>query len=95
MRARVLMILGAALALAACKPQPAPLAQPALPAPQECGADGLQGLVGQPRAVINSMTLPPATRVLGPDSPVTADFRPDRLNIEIDNAGLIKRVSCY
>ncbi|WP_240637924.1 I78 family peptidase inhibitor [Paracoccus aestuarii] len=79
--------------LAACEPVPTETEPPA--AADECGAAGYQGLVGQPRTVLTGMTFPLGTRVIGPDDMVTADFRPDRLNIEYGRGGRIDKVSCY
>ncbi|SCY79175.1 I78 family peptidase inhibitor [Paracoccus tibetensis] len=86
-------LAGAAL-LAACEPMPTEPAPPAPPA-DECGAAGYQGLIGQRREVLGQMTFPMNTRVIGPDDAVTADFRPERLNIEYGRNGRIERVSCY
>lgn len=36
-------------------------------------------------SVIKKSDLPEGTRVLGPDTMATMDFRPDRLNIHIDD----------
>lgn len=93
MRGGLLFSLLAGVTLAACEPVPV---TPSLPEPsQECGAEGYQGLVGQPRSVLDAMKFPLATRVIGPDDAVTADYRPDRLNIEISRSGLIEKISCY
>ena len=35
-----------------------------------------------------------AVRVIRPDQSVTMDFRPDRLNIESDDAGTVLKVRC-
>lgn len=89
----LLLALAAAIGLAACEPVP-PAAIPEPPA-DECGAAGYQGLIGQPHAVLAAMTFPIGTRMIGPDDAVTADFRPDRLNIEYGRTGRIEKVSCY
>lgn len=70
---------------------------PASPQPQAdtCHASRFQGLLGQPRAVLDSMKLPPATRVIGPNDAVTMDFRTDRLNFEIDSNAVIAKIGCY
>ncbi len=76
------------LVLAACQPTAA------IPDDGDlCGASAYAGLVGQPLAAV---TLPadPGARIIGPDTAVTLDFRPDRLNISTDSAGTIVRVSC-
>lgn len=83
----------AVAALAACEPiEPAP---PSDPPAAACGAAGYQGLLGQPRAVLEQMTFPIGTRLIGPDDAVTGDFRPNRLNIEYGRNGRIEKVGCY
>ena len=76
--------------LAACQPS-VPDAGPDL---ASCGADALQGLVGQPASVLETMKFGQETRIIRPDTAVTMDFRPDRLNIEIDVAERISIVRC-
>ena len=58
-----------------------------------CGAEDYGWLVGQQLAAV---TLPAdlGARIVGPDSIVTTDFRPDRLNISVDGSGVIDRVYC-
>lgn len=80
-------------ALAGCV-QPEPPTAPATVA-DSCQAARFQGLVGQPRAVLDSMKLPPGTRVIGPKDAVTMDLRPDRLNFEIDGKAAIAKIGCY
>lgn len=80
------------LALAACV-QPQTPAEP--PMADSCGAAKYEGLVGQPAAVLDSMTFAAGTRIIQPNSPVTADFSPGRLNVEISKNGRIDKVSCY
>lgn len=87
-------LAAAALGLmTACEPVP-PAVTPE-PPQDSCGAEGYQGLIGQPREVLTQMTFPIGTRLIGPDDAVTADFRPDRLNIEYGRSGRIEKVSCY
>lgn len=83
----------AAAVLSACEAVP-PAVTPE-PPQDACGAEGYQGLIGQPRAVLAQMTFPIGTRLIGPDDAVTADFRPDRLNIEFGRTGRIEKVGCY
>lgn len=91
------LIAGAGM-LAGCTPPAAPggAAGPGVPPPSDaCGASKLQALVGQPLGALDVKTLPSAPRQIGPDMAVTADYRPDRLNIEYDTANRITKVSCY
>ena len=89
-----LLTLAAAGMLAGCEPVPPATTTPDQPS-DECRASAYQGLVGQPHAVTAQMTFPVGTRVIGPDEAVTADFRPDRLNIEYGRSGRIDKVSCF
>lgn len=86
----ITVVLAALTLLAACQPVP----KPADPTDQ-CGAAGFQGLMGQPRAALDQLTLPTGTRVVGPDDMVTADYRTNRLNIEYDRKGVIHKIGCY
>lgn len=92
-RTPLLLGLIAVSALVACEPVP-PAVIPDQPS-DECRASGYLGLVGQPRDILAAMTFPIGTRLIGPDDAVTADFRPDRLNIEYGRTGRIEKVSCY
>lgn len=89
---RLIALLCLPLALTACVPVEAP-------APEEpadaCQAAGFQGLVGQPRAVLAAMLFPAGTRIIGPADPVTADYRPERMNIEVGSNDRIAKVACY
>lgn len=65
-----------------------------MPDPEACGAPGLQGLVGQPRAVLAAMSFAGPVRVLEPGQPMTMDYNPARLNVFLDAAGRIEKLSC-
>lgn len=83
------------LALAACQmaaePGPAPLPMP----PEDaCGAKALAYLVSRPESVLASMTLPAPTRIIHPREAVTMDYSAERLNILIDDKGLIAKINC-
>lgn len=75
--------------MAACQP-----VEPGVPEVASCGADELQGLVGQPAAVLETMRFGQEVRIIRPGMAVTMDHRDDRLNIEIDGAERISRVRC-
>lgn len=87
-----LMMLVPVLALAACVETGDAVVTPA---PDACGAAKLQGLIGQPAAAIEKMSFAQGTRILKPNMPVTADYRVDRLNIEINKVGKVEKVSCF
>ncbi len=80
----VLALVLSGMVLAACE---------ATQTEDACGADDYRGLVGQPLAAV---TLPAdlGARIIGPDTAVTMDFRPERLNIAVDGSGIIERVYC-
>lgn len=59
-----------------------------------CGASGLQDLVGEPKAVLQTMRFSQPLRVIGFGMPITMDYNPTRLNIDIGEDGLISRVWC-
>ena len=59
-----------------------------------CGAGALQGLVGQPESVLQGMRFSQPVRVIGFGMPVTMDYAPGRLNIEMGPDGRIARVWC-
>ena len=72
------------LSLAACKEEP----------PSDtCGAEDYAGLEGK---MLAAVTLPAdlGARITGPDRMVTQDYRPDRLNIWVNEAGVIERLYC-
>ncbi|MDO9637157.1 MAG: I78 family peptidase inhibitor [Pseudotabrizicola sp.] len=75
--------------LAACQP-----VVPDGPDLSTCGAAALQGLVGQPASVLQTMKFGQETRIIRPDTAVTMDYRADRLNIDIDRNERISRVHC-
>ena len=74
-------------------PQP-PAPDPAAPAADACGATQYAALVGKPIAEPGVPPEGPNVRYIRPDTQVTMDFRPDRLNIDIDAAGVITGFRC-
>lgn len=82
----------AVIALAACTPPQDELFMPSTDA--LCGAEGMRDLVGQPASVLDGMVLPADTRIVRPGMAVTMDYRPDRLNIDLDEDDRILRLSC-
>lgn len=66
----------------------------AAPDESACGAAGMLDLIGRDDDVLAAMTFPQGTRLIYPGTPVTEDFRADRLNIDIDRTGRITGVWC-
>jgi hypothetical protein len=64
------------------------------PVPDACGASGMQDLVGKGKDVLAAMTFPQGTRVIEPGMAITEDYRTERLNIDLNEAGRIVRVWC-
>lgn len=103
---RVLMAFAALAVLAGCQTvtdQPAAPAPPA-DAPQTaeeatredtCGMAAFRHLIGTPASAIDRATLPPRTRIVTPDSMVTQDFAPGRLNIFTGTDGLVSSLRCF
>ena len=89
MRALVLLVL-LTPGLMACKPASNEVSSGAVP----CGADKLQSFVGQPLDALDQDSLTGPVRVIPPNSAVTMDHRPDRLNILVNDDDIIKEISC-
>lgn len=95
-------LLTAAL-LAGCANSPVPEDAPRPPAMEksneECDASRLQTYIGQlhsdalERALANQSQAQ-RLRIIRPDQGYTMDYRSDRLNIYLDKAGRIERLSC-
>lgn len=58
-----------------------------------CGANELQEFVGQ-NIDITKGAFPDTARILPPNSVMIQDFRPDRLNVNLDETGVIVRIWC-
>jgi peptidase inhibitor I78 family protein len=86
---RFIFALTSLAILAACATAADPLA-----GSRTCGADRLQHLLGQPGSQVALLGLPGPLRMIDPGTMVTQDFRPDRINFEMDEAGNIRRISC-
>jgi hypothetical protein len=87
-------LIASALLLAACQ---VPVTDPApdTGAGDACGASAFQHLVGTRAAAAEGMTAPGPIRVFRTGQPITMDFRPERLNVELDARGrTIIRIFC-
>ncbi len=90
----------AALALVtmvACgAPGIAPSPAPSLPTADNDTCDGLQysDLVGQDSTALERVLILGQVRVIRPGMAVTLDFRPERLNFEINASNRVARIFC-
>ncbi len=85
----------ACLALAACL-DTGMTPGPSLPDPASdtCDATPYGGLIGQDATVLERVLILRQVRVIRPETAVTMDFRPERLNFQIGSTGKIERISC-
>lgn len=58
-----------------------------------CKGEPFANSIGQPVSTIQ-FDLPERSRVLGPDDIATQDYRIDRLNVYVNEAGTIERLTC-
>jgi len=88
----ILMLFACALGLSACVPEN----MEQLPKQQSdsCDSGQYEHMLWKPKSVLDGLSLPRGTRVIGPDQAVTMDFRPNRLNITYGKLGRIERVYC-
>ena len=77
------------LALSAC----APVVTSGGTEPDTCGKDSHAALIGTPVSE-TPFANDAKTRIIAPDVAVTTDFQTDRLNVFVDETGLITRISC-
>ncbi|MFN3465377.1 MAG: I78 family peptidase inhibitor, partial [Terricaulis sp.] len=60
-----------------------------------CGAAAHQALIGTPARGIDLATFPAGTRIVTPETMVTQDFVPTRLNITTGTDGNVASLNCY
>ena len=107
---RTFLMTACVLALAACGQTTAPpttetpaaetpVAAPAnaaeATARDTCGAAAHQALIGTAASGIDLSTLPPGARIITPETMVTQDFVPTRLNITTGTDGNVASLNCY
>jgi hypothetical protein len=73
--------------------QPSPVTA-TMPTDDECGASQHAALVGKPATDPGVPAESRDVRHIRPDSQVTMDFSPQRLNVDIDAAGVITGFRC-
>jgi hypothetical protein len=71
-------------------------AQPTLPTGIDdgCKANKNANLIGMSSDQLESTLLLLPIRVIRPNAIVTQDYRPNRLNVHVDDAGTVTRLSC-
>jgi hypothetical protein len=88
------LVLATITCLSGCLAKP-PVAPPdpaaEAPANDACGASTYAGMIG---TSITVATFPTGVRVIGPDTPVTRDYRRERVNVLIDKDGIITGTRC-
>lgn len=77
------------LALAACQST-----VPFEPETDACQSLHYLSMVGTKEADVAAGTFPAGTRMIRPDTAVTQDYRPERLNVHINAKGRIERIAC-
>lgn len=60
----------------------------------DCGMEDVQHYVGEPRVDVPRSAMPDNYRVVGPDTPVTMDYRPDRLTIRVNERDVVESMAC-
>lgn len=98
LRTQIPASLALLTALTACGSVNRPAQQPENPV-AGCQAEALPGLLGEPATaerveLARQQSGARSVRVLAPGDAVTLDYDSQRLNIDIDEAELIQRVSC-
>lgn len=89
------LTLALSAGLAACTTTESPPSPPAEAG--ACNADAAQSLVGKPASSAEEARAASgarAMRVVRPGQAVTMDYRPDRLNVELDASDIVVRISC-
>ena len=59
-----------------------------------CGLDALKPYLGQQASDIPMEVLPERSRIVGPDTQVTMDYVPTRLNVLNDETGMVIGLKC-
>lgn len=77
------------LALSACVAAPSPTDPE-----NACGAAGFQGLLGQSGQIARLLVLDRPIRVIPPNTAVTMDYSPERINFDLDAADRITGIRC-
>lgn len=86
------MVIAVATLVGACTDD-VPLNGGGIDLPGDCPAADYRGLIGEPLAAV-TMPADLNTRVIGPDTMVTMDYVSERMNIYLDESGVITDITC-
>lgn len=86
-------LYGAALILGLVLPTAGLAVAPEAPEKSACLTDTQKEFVGLDVDAVQDQ-LPERARIIPPESAVTQDFRPDRVNVDIDEDGIVTGVWC-
>ncbi|WP_026352155.1 I78 family peptidase inhibitor [Yoonia vestfoldensis] len=78
--------------LAACATVDDTTSAPSLP--DTCGAGAYTYLVGQPATALERVLIMDVVRLVRPDTIVTMDYRPERINFMISDQEIIADITC-
>lgn len=95
-RARLLPLIFPVL-LAACAAGVAPVpVGPVVPSgpADTCGAGPYADMIGQEATALERVLILRQVRVIRPGMAITMDFRPERINFDVDGAGRVVRIWC-
>lgn len=87
----IVFLAGFAVVASACAQSPP--AEDVTPTLTACLSEEQKALVGQNETAARAI-LPEISRIIPPNSAVTQDFRPDRVNVDLDETGTVTRVWC-
>lgn len=62
--------------------------------PDTCNAASFQYLIGKPSSTLDGMRFAKPMRLITPNTMVTMDFNPERLNIAANEKGVITGLHC-
>lgn len=85
----------AALTLTACQNHADKAKQAeAVQQPDTCNAASFQYLIGKPASTLDGIRFAKPMRLITPETAVTMDFNPERLNIMTNEKGVISGLHC-
>lgn len=62
--------------------------------PDSCGADKVSNLLGQPEGMVRTVQMPNEYRIVPFGALVTQEYNAHRIDLYLDEKGLIARITC-